>query len=105
MLENEVAKKKRLRGQVLLFLQTNHEAQNSRVDDLELWGLMQDLHFGVGQNQVLTLLQDLCERGCLKYTEVPNRITGRMRLAEIQLTARGRDLVERTIVDPAVLVP
>lgn len=105
MNEQQVNKNKRLRGAVLQFVQTNHADQGSHMDDLEIWGMMQDLNFGIGQNQVLTLLQDLCSRGYLKYEEQMNRLTGRCVISRIELTAEGRNLVERIKVDPAVLIP
>jgi hypothetical protein len=103
--ENKVAHNRRHRGAILQLIRTNHEDQLSRMDDLALWGLMQDLNFGLGQNAVLTLLQDLCSRGYLRYDEKSNRISGRTEISRIELTALGTNVVERLVVDPAVLIP
>ena len=75
------------------------------MDDVELWGAMLDLRIEVGQNAVLALLQDLKDRGYLRYVETRDRLNGRMRCSKIELCGPGCDLVERTEVDPAVLIP
>jgi hypothetical protein len=96
---------KRHRGVALQFIYTNHHQQLSHMDDLQLWGLFIDLGYTVGQNEVLTLVQELRDRGYLTIVEKVNRITGRVEISRIQITPSGRDLVERTQEDRAVLIP
>ncbi len=96
---------KRRRGMMLELVYTNHRQQLHHLDDVRMWGLLTDLGCTIGQNDVLTLLQEMGERGYLTYKEASNRLTGRTEISRIQITPSGRDLVERTNVDPAVLIP
>jgi DNA-binding PadR family transcriptional regulator len=97
---------KRHRGVILQFLDSNHFQQLSRMDDVEMWGLMMDMGYRVGQEYVITLLQDLSDRGYVTLRPEMNRLNGRTHLKQIQITPKGRDLVNRTGgEDPAVLIP
>lgn len=100
----DTARMKRLRGAVLTMVYTGHREQRSRLDDVALWGLLQDLRFDVSQNDVLTVLQDLQERKYLTFETKKNRITGRVGIFLIQITPPGRDLVEGTEADVAVVL-
>jgi hypothetical protein len=98
-----IAKSKRMRGMILELLQTNHDQQRSRFDSSMLWSaLVRGLGFDASLNDVLTVLQDLCDRGYVKYTEIRNVKLGEYRIVQIELTPKGRDLLEGTITDPAV---
>lgn len=100
-----VAKSKRMRGMILQLLQTNHEQQRSRFDSSMLWSaLVRGLGFDASENDVITVLQDLCDRGYIKYVEQRNRRLGEYRIVQIELCPKGRDLLEGTIEDPAVEV-
>ena len=96
---------KRYRGLALQFVYGNHHRQLPPMDDLQVWGMFMGLGQTVGQNDVLTLLQDLRDRGYLTFIEKPNRLTGRVEISRIQITPSGRDLVEYTHEDRAVLIP
>ncbi len=98
----DAALNKRLRGVIIEVLYGRHAAQLARADHVMLWHTMQDLGCDVGENEVVTLLQDLSDRGCLRYTEKRNRLTNRAEISLIQLTPRGRDLGEGTLADPAI---
>jgi hypothetical protein len=98
----DAALNKRIRGAIIEVLYGRHVAQLSRADHVLLWHVLQDLGCDVGENDVLTLLQDLCDRDYLKYQEKKNRATNRPEISLIQLTAKGRDLGEGTTTDPAV---
>lgn len=94
---------KRWRGVILELVYNGHRNQESRLDYLMLWGLMQDLGHNLGQNDVLAQLQDLQERGYLSFQCRKDKSTNAMRIWEIMITPAGRDLVERTRKeDPAV---
>jgi DNA-binding PadR family transcriptional regulator len=95
----------RHRGVILQFIDSNHFQQLSRMDDVEMWGMMMDMGYRVGQDYVMTLLQDLSDRGYVSFQTEMNRRSGRTHLNQIQITPRGRDVVNRLIQDPAVLVP
>ena len=94
---------KRLRGVIVEVLYGRHQAQQSRVDHVALWHIVRDLGCDVGEFDVVTQLQDLSDRGYLKYEERKDRRTNRLDISLIQLTSRGRDLREETVVDPAIL--
>ena len=105
MNEGKASQIRRHRGLVLQLAHTNREDQLSRMDDVELWGALLDLRIEVGQNTVLSLLQDLKDRGYLRFDESRDRLTGRMRCRKIELCGAGCDLVEHTRTDEAVLIP
>ena len=97
------AKAKRLRGTVLMLLRTNHDGQATRFDATALWSaLVRGLNFDASQNEVMTILQDLCGRGYITYRDSKDKKTGEVRIFQIELCPKGRDLLEETIVDPAV---
>jgi hypothetical protein len=99
-------KRRRLRGAILQFVCENHFAQRPHMDDVMVFGLLMDLQFPVdGQNEVTSLLQDLMERGYLNFTEKRNRINGRTEISRIAITPAGRDLVDHSKEDLAVLIP
>ncbi len=98
----DAAQNKRLRGVVIEMLYARHLAQLHRADHVMVWSLVRDVGCDVGENDVITILQDLSDRGCLNYTEKRNRLTNRVEISMIQLTPRGRDLGEGTIQDPAI---
>jgi hypothetical protein len=90
---------------ILELLQTNHDQQRTRFDSSMLWSaLVRGLGFDASENDVMTVLQDLCGRGYVKYTELKNLKKGEYRIVQIELTPKGRDLLEGTIEDPAVEV-
>jgi hypothetical protein len=98
-----VAKRKRLRGVILELLQTNHDKQESRFTSTALWSAaVRGLGFDVSRNEVVTMLQDLKGRGYVDFTLKKNEDTGEIRIFNIELCPKGRDLLEGTIEDPAV---
>jgi hypothetical protein len=103
--DEQAQKNKRYRGVILQVVYNNHADQLSRMDDLELWGFFQGINVHIGQNAVLSLLQDLGGRGYLTFQEKQNRISGRCEISLIEITGPGRNLVERIATDPAVLIP
>src|SRR5258708_35707746 len=94
--------KRRLRGEILKLVYENHESQRTRLDDVTLAGVLERLGFDVFVNLVRELLQDLGERDCLKFEEQRNRLTGEVSIRKIQILPRGRDVIEKTSLDPAV---
>ena len=98
-----VAKTKRLRAVILEMLQSNHDEQKSRLDSSAVWsGLVRGLGFDVSEKEVITVLQDLQDRGYVRYDEIKNQRLGLYYIVRIELTAKGRDILEGTITDPAV---
>ncbi|HLJ87745.1 MAG TPA: hypothetical protein VKZ53_13045 [Candidatus Angelobacter sp.] len=98
------AQMKRWRGVVLSLVRNGHLKQESRLDDLCLWGLLQDLGYSVSQNDVRTLLQDLGEMSYLKFRQQKDDATGDVRISEIQITAHGLRIVAKVETDPLVQV-
>lgn len=98
-----VAKTKRMRAVILEMLQKNHDEQKSRLDSSAVWSaLVRGLGFDVSEKEVITLLQDLSDRAYLRYEEIKDVRLGLYYIVRIELSAKGRDLLERTITDPAV---
>lgn len=96
--------KKRWRGVILELVYDGHTKQESRLDDLTLWGLMRDLSHDVGQNDVITLLQQLCEMKYLRFKLIRNDATNDVRITEIEITRNGIALVEKEETDKLVRV-
>jgi hypothetical protein len=95
---------KRLRGVTLELLYTRHTEQASRYDGVALWSALVRLGIDLGQNDMLTVLQDMQERGYVTFHAEKNKLTNRMAISQVQIAPRGRDLIEETITDPAVTV-
>jgi len=94
---------RRLRGQILILLRGRHNMQGHRMDDVEITRALQSLAFEIGINDVVTVLQDLGDRGFVRFGRRRNSFTGRVYLEKIELTAAGRDQVEENRpTDPAV---
>ena len=86
-----------------MLLCTNHDQQKSRFDGVALWSaLVRGLSFDVSQNELFTILQDLKDRGYVRFEQPKNKKTGEVAIMQIELCARGRDLLEGTIEDRAV---
>jgi hypothetical protein len=82
--ERELILSKRRRGIILKLVRQGHENQFPRLDDFELFAMLQ-----VGRDQVLTLLQDLEVLQYVTFKSASNEITGRRELSQIELTAVG----------------
>jgi hypothetical protein len=94
---------KRTRGVIIELLYGRHAAQQSRTDHIALWHMLTDLGCDVGENEVITQLEDLLDRGYVTFNQKKNRFTNRTEISVIQLTSKARDLFEETIpADPAV---
>jgi|GEM_PF-4722433 len=87
--ERELIQARRRRGIILKLVRQGHENQFSRMDDFEVWAMLQKLGQSIGRDQALTLLQDLEVLDYIDYKSSINEITGRTELSQIQLTANG----------------
>jgi predicted transcriptional regulator len=99
----DAAQNKRTRAVIIELLNIRHSEQRSRPDHVLMWHMLLDLGADASENEVLTLLQDLFDRGYVAYREEKDRRTSRVSISQIQLTPKGRDLIEGTITDPAFL--
>jgi ribosomal protein S19E (S16A) len=95
-------RERRLRGEILRLLRECHENQQSAYDDVVLAGVLDRLHFDVSVNLVRALLQDLKERGLVKYVQEKDRVTGKISIREIKILPRGRDVLDQTVEDKSV---
>jgi hypothetical protein len=87
--ELKLIQARRRRGIILKLIREGHENQLSRMDDLEVWGVLLKMRQTVGRDQTVTLLQDLRILDYIDFKSQMNENSGRMELSEIQLTARG----------------
>jgi len=102
--ERELVLVRRRRGIILKLVRQGHEAQLSRMDDFEVFAMMQELGQSVGRDQVLTLLQDLQILEYLDFHQRTDEMTGRKVITEIALTAKGLGLVGRRKSNDDVLL-
>lgn len=97
---------KLIRGVILRMVYDSHRKQQSHPGLLTLAGALERLFYDVSLNDLLTILQDLKERGYLEFVQTKDRWTGHVGISRIGITPRGRDLVEGTSApDPAVQMP
>ena len=102
--ERELIQTRRRRGLILKFVRQGHEAQLSRMDDFEVFAMMQEIGVTMGRDQVLTMLQDLQVLGYLDFKSKVNDLTGRTEISEIQLTAQGLGFMVRRKSNDDVLI-
>src|SRR4051812_39138493 len=94
---------KRLRGAILEVLNDNHRAQKARLDLSVIWAVLQKLgHNDLFKNDLVTVLQDLEDRGYVTFDLVREPWSGEIRVSKIEITPKGRDILEGTIQDKAV---
>jgi hypothetical protein len=93
----DIGQVKRLRGAILELVYSRHREQQSRMDHVALWNMLIELQHDAGENDVVTVLQDLEERKYLTFAQKKNRFTNRVEISLIQITPKGRDLVEAAV--------
>ncbi len=92
------------RGVILKLLCDNHDKQEHRLNLTLLHAMLTRLGHDLGRDALVTLVQNLKDRGYLTYEELRNRRTWELDIIHIQVTPAGVDLVEETRTDPAVEV-
>jgi len=102
--ERELIQTRRRRGTMLKFVRQGHEAQLSRMDDFEVFAMMQELGHTMGRDQVITMLQDLKVLGYLDFKQKVNELSGRTEISEIELTAMALGVVIRRKSNDDVLI-
>jgi hypothetical protein len=80
---------RRRRGIILKLIRENHESQDQRYTDGELWAMLLKIGQTVGRANVVTLLQDLQVLEYIDFKSTPDEEDGRLHLSEIMLTATG----------------
>src|SRR5437016_1051439 len=92
---------RQLRAAILQIIYGNQVSQRSRLRFTPLHGAVSRLFFDVSENELITVLQDLKERGYISYErdEDEYRRSHKTVIGALQIQPRGRDLVERTLID------
>ena len=104
MIENlESIRNGRARAEILKLVRSRHAAQKSRMDHVEMWYMLRGIGIDVGENDLLTFLQDLEVMNCIQFNSNRNRLTNRIEISQIHLTAHGLAMIEGRIKDDAVL--
>lgn len=94
---------RRVRGEILGHVYRNHHAQMSRLTHVLLWDILTRSGHFISEDEVITIIQDLCDRGYLKCETRRLGKTTTIVLHSIEITPKGRDLIEETLKpDPAV---
>lgn len=95
---------RQLRATILQIIYENHARQQSRLRLVPLHGALERLFFDVSEDELVTVLQDLKDRGYLSYAQdaAAWKKSRKTVIGEIQILPAGRDLVEKTKQDPAV---
>lgn len=94
----------RLRGEILKVVYQNQKQQGTRFDHLHLLDFFNELHYELSENELLTLLQDLGERGYMTFEQETNRRTGEVSFRKLQITPLGRDIILGFKTDGAVRI-
>ena len=92
---------RQLRGLILTLVYVNHRRQGARLTSTVIRGTLQREGYQFSRNDVLAMLQDLADRQYIRYSSMRDG-DDRMFIFAIEITARGRDLVDALISDPAV---
>ena len=101
---DKLARLRRWRGVILEFVYKGLNDQDSRLDDITLYGMMQDFGHGVGLNQVRALLQHLREAGYLRFGQNKNTYTNETEISKIEITSEGCKVVEKIRKDDSILI-
>lgn len=91
----EMMRVRRRRAMMLRFIRDGHESQMSRMDDFDVYALMQDMGITMSRNQVMTMLQDLQTLGLVSFETVWNEVNERYVAQNLVLTAIGLGVVMR----------
>jgi hypothetical protein len=91
-----------LRGLILTMVYINHKRQRRRLTSTVIHGTIAREGYRFTKNDVLTAIQDLRDRDYLRYQQVLDADQS-VFIQAIELTAQGRDLVDRRFDDPAVM--
>jgi hypothetical protein len=102
--EQKVAQFKRWRGAILGYVYSGLHDGEHRMDDLTLFGMMQDFNHGIGLNQVRGLLHELRGGGYLKFDAARNTYTGETEISKIEITPDGCKVVEKIKKDDSILI-
>lgn len=92
-----------LRAAILKAVYVNHRQRAPRLSLVVLHGHL-DKFFDLSEDDLVTLLEDLKDRGYVTYQRDEKlwKKSRAVRISQLQLTPGGSDLVEGTVSNPAV---
>lgn len=96
-------RKKKFRGDILRLLAIAHDKQRSRMSDTEICVNLKALAIDCELPDVVTILQEMKDRDWVTFRQIKNIFPRRVQLLEVQILPDGRDLVEQTTENPAVI--
>lgn len=94
----------RIRGEMLKLIRTRHRGQRGRMDHVELWEILLGLRIDVGEDDVVTFLQDLAAADLIEYAEEKDKRKRRVWITQIQLCNKGLRVLEGRIEEDIVLL-
>jgi len=87
--ERKELKARRRRGIILKLIRENHESQEERYTDGEMWAMLLKIGITVGRADVITLLQDLEVLDYVSFKTQIDEESGKQYLSQIMLTPAG----------------
>ena len=97
----DLKRKRKFRLLVLDMISRRHAEQGERMDDLELFHMLKSWGAEAEINDVVTILQELGDRGYVRFRQYRNKFSGRTSLTDIEICAKGQDIVDGSTTDPA----
>lgn len=93
---------KTLRAAILGLVYDNQRRRFSRLGLVQLGGALEKLFYDLSLDDLITVLEDLKERGYIDFDRSKDQRTWHVQVEKIRILPAGRDLVEKTTSDPAV---
>jgi hypothetical protein len=104
MNEWHIDQKRKFRGEILRILSVRHGQQRSRLDDVLLTKTLRDLAWEVDINDVVTILQEMEQRGWVAFRQIKSIYARKMQLLQIEILPAGQDIFDGILSNPAVEV-
>jgi hypothetical protein len=95
---------RRWRGMALELIYAAFRNRTGVIDNDLLLAMMQGLGQSLGEDAMIFVLRSLGDRKYITYDEVKDKKTNEVRIQNLRITPLGCDVVERSSVDPAVLI-
>lgn len=102
MNEWHIDQKRKFRKEILRILSVRHGQQRSRMDDVLLTKTLRDLAWEVDLNDVITILQEMKQRGWVNFRQIRSLYARGVQLLELEILPLGQDIFDGIIQDPAV---
>jgi hypothetical protein len=102
MNEWHIDQKRKFRKEILRILSVRHGQQRSRMDDVLLTKTLRDLAWEVDLNDVITILQEMKQRGWVNFRQIRSIYARGVQLLELEILPLGQDVFDGIIPDPAM---